>query len=292
MEVEHWTARWTSATTDNPRLQLVLFKTPSVLADLLTLGLLLLLLRDRGLPLERWAIYAWCPTPVVEFWHEGHNDSWVVAAVVGALLLAGRRRWVGSFAALTVGMLVKFWPAALFPLFVFNPVAGVERPRWLQWCISLPLAAPFVWLYWAPVGENVDFMSGFLGGWRNNDSLFALVLWAAGPAAAKYAVAALLLVLVAMLVWRRVPLVEATLWFIAGMLLLSANVHPWYLTWIVPLLAVVTSVPLFLWVGLMPLAYMVLAEFSASGRWDGSTPRRWLIYSPVFAAALIRRKIT
>lgn len=290
LEVQHWTARLARWAAADVWTQLKLCKLPSILGDLVALALLALLLRQHGLPFARWAIYAWCPLPVIEFWSEGHNDSWVAASLLGALLLAGRQRWAGSFAALSVGVLVKFWPLALFPFFAFGP--GSSRPRWWQWLVLAPISAPFVWLYWAPVRENADFMTGFLSGWRNNDSLFAVILWLAGPVRAKYLSAVLLLALIAALLLWRVPLARACLLFIAGMLAISSNVHPWYLSWFLPLLALEPWLPLFLWTGLMPLAYRVLAEFEASGRWEGSTPARWLIYIPVYASALWQRRIT
>lgn len=282
-EIEHRMYRLAAWLTGDAWRQVWLFKLPAILGDLALLWLLARLLRIEGLPAARWAIYAWCPTPVVEFWHSGHNDSCMLAFLVLALLLAKRRSWVGAFAALAGSALIKIWPAALFPLFILNPAGRQERPRWWQWLVAAPLAAPFFWLYWAPVSENVDFMGGFLGGWRNNDSLFAVLLWAAGPLKAKYAVAGCLCAALAILVLRRVELSKAIAIFITVMLLISANVHPWYLTWVLPWLALMPFLPLFVWVGLMPLSYQVLAAWHESGVWAGSTPRRWWIYVPVLS---------
>ncbi len=138
-------------------------------------------------------------------------------------------------------------------------------------------------------------MSGFLGGWRNNDSMFAVFLWLAGPLHAKYGVACALLAALAILLWRRVELARACLVFVVVLLLVSANVHPWYLSWFAPLLALFPSAPLFLWLGLMPISYGVLAQFHAEGIWQGSTSRRWWIYAPVFLLYAVeqwrRRKI-
>jgi hypothetical protein len=63
----------------------------------------------------------------------------------------------------------------------------------------------------------------------------------------------------------------------------SANCHPWYLTWFIPLLCFVPAVPLLLWTALMPLNYVVLFEWFSVGGWNGSTSMRWYVYAPVFA---------
>ena len=147
-----------------------------------------------------------------------------------------------------------------------------------------------MWPYATLSGElwsrNAAYMAGFLGGWRNNDSLFGVIWYLSGQngdIAKRVSLVALgLLVLTAC--WWRAPLERVVLGFIAGMLLLSANVHPWYMAWMAPLLAVEPSVAGFVWVALMPLAYGVLADYRTSGVWQGSTGWRWLIYVPVFAS--------
>src|SRR5262249_39996194 len=54
--------------------QVVWFKIPFLIFDLATSGMLALLLRELGLPLERVLIYLWSPLVVVEVWASGHND--------------------------------------------------------------------------------------------------------------------------------------------------------------------------------------------------------------------------
>jgi hypothetical protein len=49
------------------------------------------------------------------------------------------------------------------------------------------------------------------------------------------------------------------------MLLLSADVHPWYLTWFLPLLALQPSA------ALTPLTYSVVINWITLGEWNGST---------------------
>ncbi len=123
-----------------------------------------------------------------------------------------------------------------------------------------------------------------MGGWRNNDSLHALIAGAAGdPYRAKYFTMGLIgaAALGAGLTrWR----VEArVLAVIVTILALSANVHPWYLTWMIPLLALYPIPGLLLWTSLAPLAYGALIEWTILGAWNGLSPLRWLVYAPVAA---------
>jgi hypothetical protein len=280
--IEAWTYRAVSAWTGDAVRQAFWFKAPAALFDLGIILALWALLTAHGLPSTRLLIYAWCPLPVIEFWGNGHNDAVALFFVVLALLMAARERWLPAFAALSLAACAKIWPLVLFPVFVGR--RGWRPARWWQWVVIVPVTALLSWSYWSDVEENVRFLSGFVGGWRNNDSLFGLLLWATGdPFRAKTVAFALMAVAVLFVWWKRWPLEKASLLVISVMLLVSANCHPWYLSWIVPLLAVVPVPAFLLWIALMPLAYRVVIAWALLGQWDGSTPWRWLIYVPVFA---------
>lgn len=257
------------------------FKAPFAVFDLAAILTLWALLKARGLPPERLLIYAWSPLPVMEFWAAGHNDSVVVFFLLAALLLAARERWTLSFAGLSLAAAAKIWPLLLFPIFI-----GWKswRPqRWRQWSVLLPIAGLLALPYWSDVTENVRFMSGFLGGWRNNDSLFGLLLWLTGDIyRAKYLAFAIVISMSLFAAFRGWPLEKAVLTAVVAMLMFSANCHPWYLAWFLPLLAFLPVPALLLWTALMPLAYHVVIRWVELHEWRGSTGMRWLIYVPVY----------
>jgi alpha-1,6-mannosyltransferase len=271
--------------TRDPWVQVFWFKLPGALFELGILAALTLLLRARGVPASRILIYAWSPVPIMEFWATGHNDSIAVFFVVVALLAAVRKRWLWAFVWLSVATAAKIWPILLFPAFILSPAGG--KPRWLQWLVLIPIFGVCAAPYWANVTENAQFMSGFVGGWRNNDSLFDVLLWGAGGdlQRAKYLAISLISIAAFWIAVRVRPLEKAVLWTIVTLLLLSANCHAWYLTWFVPLLAFYPSAPLLLWTALMPISYSVLIRWRTLGEWDGSTPMRWYIFVPFFAFA-------
>lgn len=295
--VELWTYRFASKLTPDPERQVFWFKLPYALCDLGAMAALWLLLAAHGLPRERILIYAWSPLTVFEFWATGHNDSLVVLAVVLALVAARRERWTWAFVALALAVAAKVWPVLLVPLFV-----GWEKYQPRRWRQLWPAIAVFFALlvpYWTSVVENLRFMSGFVGGWRNNDSLFGAILYFTNDLyRAKYTAFAIIALAVAILTWREVRLERASLAAIAVMLMVSANCHPWYLTWMLPLLALVPVTALLLWTALVPLAYAAVISWVALGEWQGSTAIRWYEYVPVYAmligpplAAWLRRRL-
>ncbi|HSB14301.1 MAG TPA: hypothetical protein VLE22_07560 [Bryobacteraceae bacterium] len=276
-----WTYRAASAVTPDSHLQAFWFKLPFALFDLGVILALRALLRARGLPEARVLIYAWSPLPVMEFWNSGHNDSMAVFFVVLALLAAAKERWTWAFGALTLAAAAKIWPLLLFP--IFAGWCGRRPLRWYQWWVCVPILGALCLPYWSDIGENLRFMTGFLSGWRNNDSLYGVLLWLTGDVyRAKYTAFAVIAGVVVFVTFRRVPLEKASLVAIVATLMISANCHPWYLTWILPLLAFYPLPALLLWTAVMPLAYEVLIGWTILGEWNGSTPLRWWIYVPVY----------
>ncbi len=280
---QRWFYSFIAALTPDPTLQLFWFKAPAALADVGIIASILILLAARRLPLNRVLIYAWCPLPVFEFWATGHNDAIVLTLLMLALALAARKRDSWAAVALSLAVGAKYWPALLFPSFTgyhwrkILPAAGI-----LAATVTL-LFIP----YWGDLTNNVRFTTGFLGGWRNNDSLHGLTAAIAGdPYTAKYATMAFIAAAALIIARLRWTLEARTLTLIVAILALSANVHPWYITWIVPLLPFYPIPGLLLWTALAPLAYQVLLDWTILGEWHGNPPMRWLVYAPVALALL------
>lgn len=278
--------------SQDPERQAFWFKLPAAMFDLFTIALLWRWLRLRGLPSERIVIYAWSPLSVIEFWGNGHNDALAVCLLAGALVAATASRWALSFVHLGLSIAAKLWPAFLFPLFV--GWTGRMPARWRQFWIAPVVVGltilPFLDGLFDVLRDNLRFTSGFLGGWRNNDSLFGLLLWLSNGDlyTAKKVAFAIVCATVAGVTLAKWPLEKACLAVLTVLLLVSANCHPWYLTWLLPFLVVEPVPPILLWTALVPLAHTPVMLWSTAGIWDGSTPIRWLEYVPVlgwFAAS-------
>lgn len=308
-EIEWMTYRVVSRFEARPFAQAFWFKVPSALFDLGSIGALWLLLKVKNIPPDRLLIYAWSPLPLIEFWGTGHNDSIAIFFLLLALLAihvgqvpdlpnsrpeisnrAGREPAPLAFAALALATASKFWPAILFPIFI-----GWRPRRWFLSLIAIPILAlatlPYFTptVHWPGIDENFRFMSGFLGGWRNNDSLFGVLLWAAGNdfyLAKKFAFA-IVCITVAAVTALRWPPERSALTVIAVLLMVSANCHPWYLTWMLPLLVLSPVPPLLLWLTLAPLAHTAVIRWIAAGEWNGSTSVRYYEYVPVYLALAI-----
>ena len=267
-----------------------LFKLPFALADV-GVGLALMgLLAAAGRP-RTWAlIYLWSPLTVVEFWAEGHNDSVTLFFVVSALTLLLRERRAWAFAALTAAALGKIWPVILFPFWALDRDAGGRlRFHWRSLSACLPVAAILCAPYRQSLTNLEAVLTGLIGGWRNNDSLFAYIYayagydFAAAAALVKKLLAAALGAVWLLQLRLRLCPTQTALAAATILLLLSANCFPWYLTWLLPFLAVHPCASLLLWTAVAPLAHHVVTGYEIASVWQYDRSILALEYAPVFA---------
>ncbi|HEV2334370.1 MAG TPA: hypothetical protein VGS13_02620, partial [Stellaceae bacterium] len=111
-------------------------------------------------------VYAWHPLPLWEFAGSGHVDAAIVAFLVVALW--SRRRFGGAATgvALALGVLVKFYPAVLFPA-LWRPW-GWRR----EWRMPAAFAAAVVLAYLPFLGVGWGVF-GFLGGYMAEEGFTA-----------------------------------------------------------------------------------------------------------------------
>lgn len=214
----------------------------AVLADLLVIVALLVLLKRLKLPAERVLIYAWSPLPMLHFAHSAHNDALMIAPMLLAIVAAsgGRVARVSSGAALALAALVKLLPLILVPAVL---------PRWRAAGLAAFLATALVLI--APyAGAGTALLAGLgaeAGQAVFNDSLHFMLLRVASTLTASPGPVVTVLSAVVLggtalwLAWRgdgTTAGLARQAWILLGLaLLLNAVVEPWYLTWMLPFVA-------------------------------------------------------
>jgi hypothetical protein len=99
---------------------------------------------------------------------------------------------------------------------------------------------------------------------------------------ARWILAGSLLVVLGWLWAHKATATEAAFGWIAAVLLLSPIVHPWYLAWLIPFLALRRDLWVLVWSGTVIAAYAVLPEWWSASVWDLPTWALLLEYLPVY----------
>jgi len=261
------------------------FKLFFALADLGVVAALALLLRRAGLPPDRLVLYAWNPLAVIEAAGSGHVEPVGVALVVlGAAWLAAKR---ANLSALALGLAVhvKILPAILIPGAIRrwrNPavlvLAAVLVVLALPYALTGPAVGSGLFDYAERWERNATIYSGVQGVLERADTGNSLKpavgalrerfggtdeawkrvyarIWPREMARGVVGIAALCWVLG--LSFRRGLTAPREIFLgLAGVLLLSPTLHPWYVLWLLPFAAAYASVPWLLFAALVPLAYL------------------------------------
>jgi len=244
--------------------------------DLASVVVLLLLLAVQRQPLRRVLTYAWNPTVVVSFAMCGHHDSLAILTLLAANLLIIGSRGALSIAFLTLSFLSKFFAGLLLPIFL-------KRTRWTYAGIFAALVI-LAYLPYADAGAKLlDGLAQYAAGWEGNDSLFRLIRQAGNSKPQAYLVAGVLLLgLVVHALKKRMESLRASLFLIAGLLLLSPNAFPWYFTWTIPFLCFYPSAPWLLMSVTCVLGYAPVIPYAAGQPFRDSPVILALEYVPVY----------
>lgn len=263
--------------------------------DLAVLAPLATLAARAGLPRGVVVAWGWSPLVVLEFAGTGHFDSLGILLLITALASltpatrGAREAW--GLAALAGAVVVKYLPIAALP-FLARDARPAQRVGWVLGLAALSFV-PFLFMeggfsgLGAGLGEyGLRWESGSLVQ-RHLEPLVELAFERDGGSLDSRRVTRILLGLawlaVGVRAWRlRLDAVRATGWLVCAFLVLSPTLHPWYVAWCVPFLALHRS---FAWTWLafaIPTAYLPLARWKEEGVWESSDLAAVFVALPFF----------
>lgn len=266
----------------------IAFQLAALVLSLAMASGLLLFMRRRSRPMSMAAWWAWSPLVILEAVNNAHVDVLGAVLATAALLLLFRGNVCSSGVAFGAAVAVKLIPVMMAPGMLFR------RPL----RFSLTAALTFVILYlpyvlfsgWAVIGYLPGYLSeeGYGSGPSARFSLVRMVV----PDGWATLVAALLLLLTAIYVWRTVdpqrPWDKQVLMVGATLLIVSPG-YPWYGLLLVPLIALSGRFEYFA----IPVALTVM--YLDVGLFDGALATRAVLGTTalaILAAAWGRRHRT
>ncbi len=215
-----------------------------LLGDLASILILMHLLGSLGLPRSRVILYAWHPLAVFEVAGSGHVDALAIPFILLAVLAWQRGKDAAAGVALGAAALIKIYPILLLPAFL-------GRRRWplLLGCGATVLLGYLPLLPgtgWQILGHLPRYLADPYEVF--NPSLMGLVIFLVSRLStapvfwASWIGRAALLGTLVWIVRREAGDPQALLARIfvvaTAATLLTLTLHPWYLLWIVPFLAI------------------------------------------------------
>ncbi len=230
--------------------------------DLLTIILLLKLLRMLRLPDSRAILYAWNPLVVFELAGSGHVDGLMLPFILLCLLAWEGRRDTWAGLSLGVAAAIKLYPALMIP-------ALVRRHRPLLLLAAASMVGLLYLPYISTAGRGVlGFLPQYLSdpGERFNSGPGGLLAYGLGSLTTHpMSVASLVLAMALLAVSLRstsrgekglAATVPEVLLIFGTFVTFAQTVHPWYILWVLPLLAIRPSACWLYLSGAIALSYV------------------------------------
>ena len=216
-----------------------------------------------GKSIQPLILMAWNPFFIFEFSHSGHSDSAMMFLILFSIYLLARERKGWAAVAYAGAVLAKLHPALWFPLFL-------RRTGWKPMIAGFAAGLALMLAYFDPVSllryvkslglyfrlfefnASIHYLIRFFGRWAFHES------WdkAIGPY-----LGAILLV-IAILIYRKFPirdardLLHAGFWLMTADLCLATTVHPWYISWAAVALPFFPYAFMIYWTGACFLSYI------------------------------------
>ncbi len=224
------------------------------LAAIAVLACALLAARLSSRPAYALAFVGWNPLLALHFAGGGHNDAWMTALVLGALVLGarGRVQWAG--AAWAAAILLKWVPLLLLPLRALEARQARRRVGHLGFALTaVAVATVATWRYgwrWIVAPFNNT-------GLRTSFALPSRLVQLGVPHRAAVVALAILFALAYAWLLREAARGRARLGLATGLLLLAVPyLAVWYVVWTLPFAAAEDDEPA-QWLALGLCAYLL-----------------------------------
>lgn len=252
------------------------YKLAMVLTDMAAVWILLRLLRHhRRRP--AWAlVYALHPVSLLAYAGEGHLDAVLILCLLATLWMDAAGRPRAMFLALALAIQTKYVAVLALPFLIRR---GTRRHLWV---LAMAGLAPLLWFL--PPAGILRSLTTFSSAMHFNGSLHAGLGLTLGSFEWASVVSALCLAAwVTAVRLRTSHPIEGLALSLSGLLLLSPNVHFWYLTWVLPLLCFYPYRPMLLLSATIVCTYATLGHQATFGVWREFPTLTGLEYLPVYA---------
>lgn len=237
-----------------------------LIMDIFTIFMILLILRQKNLPLFFVIIYAWNPLPIVEFFINGHLDCIGLPFLLLFFWLFEKGKFISSAISFGISALVKF-----IPLF-FLPVILLRLPfkSAIKFFITVILIILLFFIPYFPyVLRGISTLIIYLKHWEFNGFFYSILnMFFNSQETTRLICAVLLISWITCISISKLKLQEAMLYCFIGYILFSPTVFPWYLVWLIPFLGFHMSISFLSLLVLSQLSYIVLIGYYKQGIWN------------------------
>jgi hypothetical protein len=257
-----------------------------LLSEGIAIGLLVVWLKRRGLPIGGALVVAWCPLPVFELMLDAHVDGFALPFLVAGLLALQARRpgWVGVWMACAV--MVKPLPLFLMPALCWH-----FRWRRAFWMLAVFFGLiGLLYLPYLSVGPSLfTQIRHYSKHWYFNSASFFSLKYLLGNGLARTLLALVVICTSIGISFTRLPMHRKLVVPFAVYMLFTPTLYPWYLLWLMPWLVLAPRSWLLWFVSVVSVSHTVHYFFLHNGVWDLPNWLLFLEFAPIFLLFFLSR---
>ena len=227
------------------------------------------------------AIYMLCPLPIVEFFISGHIDAVGIFFLVLFIYTILSKRIALSAIALSSAVLIKIMPIIFIPITFYH----IKRKYLLAFYTIFVTTILLLYLPYLNIGyKALGSFNTFIKDFYFNSSIFSLLYFFTNQSKLSSLICYILLAIyIIIILLKKQDFIFTIFLFLTGIYIFSPIVHPWYLTWIIPLLIFIPSKAFFWLIMSCQFSYYILIKYTQENIWQESTIIKLIEYLPFFA---------
>lgn len=266
-----------------------------ITVDLCVLGLIIIELKQRRLPVRYALIYAVHPLVLTSFAGQGRPEVFLIALVMVSLLAYRRHAYGWMFLCLGLAMQVKYYPVLLLPMLV-------NRHNWKKFWIT-PFIAVVPWIPFCTRNCHhiIDRFITYGHSISFNSAIHGLLHYLTGRIQYATVFSELLFLLIWLFILRHLhpartgssplDIMTLTTIILSAYFLFLPSVQPWYLTVLVMLICIRPFFSVVVLSMTISAAYTVDGYLHMTGQWHYPFTARLIVWVPfiLFLAFDLRR---
>ncbi len=204
-----------------------------LIAEIITMLVIIALLKRFGKPGNLVILYAWLPLPVMEYFINSHLDAAGIALFMASLFLFVKNKWKWSAVLLALAVSVKLYALLAFP-FLFKKL-GIKKGAAYGLILALVFSltmAPF-----AGAGKMLySALTKYLSSWSFNGGIYTFFNQFIHNGYTTHTLVFILLIVSLLIIFVYFKKTIRSIYLAwAAYIVLAPTLYPWYLGWIAAL---------------------------------------------------------
>ncbi|MDH5647711.1 MAG: glycosyltransferase 87 family protein, partial [Candidatus Heimdallarchaeota archaeon] len=275
---------------------ILLYQVVIILFDLGVIRLLNKILQHLQMPSHRIIIYAYSPLVIFEFAGNAHIDVIAIFFTFLSYYFILKKHKTISAICITIAILIKILPILLLLiLFRYYQI----KDFLISFIVTILFIIPYIE---DPISVLVpDGLIIFSRYFRFNESIYRIFHWISielfqDEIIARY-IFAFGIILISSIIFKQAVMEDYTIvrqsyWLIFLVFLISPDIQPWYIIWIIPLFSVYIDNSGLIWSITVLFSYFIYLEYDSSGIWIENPLILLIEYTPVYLLLLNRINTT